>query len=206
MSQIDKVGRMQHKDYDLLKEMSIYVNDFIMEKDCYPTIRDLGNRFGLCKSSAHRYLKSLKEEGLLPSDNKMMPGEEERVAWLSNTISCGTPSYQEENIEGYVRLSTAVFGKGQKYLLTANGDSMIEAGIEAGDVLVIRKQVTASEGDIIVALLNGENTLKRLMLHENGIPFLHPENSSYDDIEINEGDTFYIQGVLTHIIKSVVES
>ena len=194
---------MQHKDYDVLDEMSRYVNEFIMEKDCYPSVRDLGNRFGLCKSSAHRYLKSLKEDGLLPSDNKMMPGEEERVAWLSNTISCGSPSYQEENIDGYVRLSTAVFGKGQKYLLTASGDSMIGADIEEGDVLVIRKQVTASEGDIIVALLNGENTLKRLMMHENGKPYLHPENRYYSDIEIDDGDTFYIQGVLTHIIKAV---
>ena len=194
---------MQHKDYDVLDEMSRYVNEFIMEKDCYPSVRDLGNRFGLCKSSAHRYLKSLKEDGLLPSDNKMMPGEEERVAWLSNTISCGSPSYQEENIDGYVRLSTAVFGKGQKYLLTASGDSMIGADIEEGDVLVIRKQVTASEGDIIVALLNGENTLKRLMMHENGKPYLHPENRCYSDIEIDDGDTFYVQGVLTHIIKAV---
>lgn len=194
---------MQHKDYDILNEMSVYVNDFIIEKDCYPTVRELGSRFGLCKSSAHRYLKLLREEGRLPSDSKMMPGEEERAAWLSNTVSCGSPSYQEENIDGYVRLSSAVFGKGQKYLLTASGDSMIDADIEEGDVLVIRKQATAEEGDIIVALLNGENTLKRLMRHSDGAPYLHPENRSYSDIEINDEDTFYIQGVLTHVIKAV---
>ena len=197
---------MQHKDNDILKEMAIYVNDFIMTHDSFPTVRDLGNRFGLSKSSAHRYLNSLKENGSLPSDNKLLPGEDERVAWLANTVSCGFPSYQEENVDGYVHLSTAVFGKGQKYLLTASGDSMINADIEDGDVLVIRKQVTANEGDIIVALLNGENTLKRLMRHSNGVPYLHPENNLYSDIEINNEDTFYIQGVLTHIIKQVHES
>lgn len=194
---------MQHKDYDTLNEMSLYVNDFIMERNSYPTVRELGTRFGLCKSSAHRYLKLLKEEGRLPSDSKMLPGEEERAAWLSNTISCGLPSYQEEDIDGYVRLSSAVFGKGQKYLLTASGDSMIDADIVEGDVLVIRKQATADDGDIIVALLNGENTLKRLMRRDDGTPYLHPENTAYSDIEIGGEDTFYIQGVLTHVIKAV---
>ncbi len=195
---------MQHKDYDVLDRMAAYVNAYVMEHNGFPSVRDLGRRFDLSKSSAHRYLMMLKDGDRLPAENKLLDGDDERVAWLSNTISCGAPTYQEENIDGYVKLSSAVFGKGPKYLLTASGDSMVDAGIREGDVLVIRKQVTASEGDIVVALLNGENTLKRMMLHEDGRPYLHPENRKYSDIEIGEEDTFYIQGVLTHIIKEAI--
>ena len=125
----------------------------------------------------------------------------EKAAWLGNDISCGSPTYQEEHIMEYLRLPVSVFGKGEKYIITASGDSMIGAGITEGDYLVIRKQVTASEGDIVVALVNGENTLKRLMQHGDGTQYLHPENDAYADIEFSDGDTFYIQGVLTHIIK-----
>ncbi|MBQ8996262.1 MAG: repressor LexA [Oscillospiraceae bacterium] len=194
---------MQHKDYDVMNDMAAYVNQFVLDNDRFPTVRELGKRFTLCKSSAQRYLTALKEENRLPAESKMIEGEEERVAWLSNTISCGLPSYQEENIDGYVRLSTAVFGRGAKFLLTASGDSMVDAGIHSGDVLVIRKQVTAQEGEIVVALLNGENTLKRLQYHEDGRPYLHPENRAYADIEIGDEDTFYIQGVLSHVIREV---
>ena len=80
---------------------------------------------------------------------------------------------------------------------------MVDADIHEGDLVVIRKQVTADPGDIVVALLNGENTLKRLMLDESGRPYLHPENRNYDDIEIRDGDEFYIQGVAVKIIKDI---
>ena len=68
---------------------------------------------------------------------------------------------------------------------------------------MVRKQVTANDGDIVVALLNGENTLKRFFHHSDGRPFLHPENPAYADIEITDEDTFYIQGVLSHVIKEI---
>ena len=80
---------------------------------------------------------------------------------------------------------------------------MIGAGIQEGDQLIIRKQVTADDGDIVVALLNQENTLKRLRHDADGHPYLHAENPTYPDIEIREEDSFYIQGVLTYVIKAV---
>lgn len=76
-------------------------------------------------------------------------------------MPCGLQEYAEENFEEYVPLPVALFGQGDFFLLRASGYSMIEAGIEPGDLVVVRKQNTAEEGDIVVALVDNETTLKR---------------------------------------------
>ena len=81
-----------------------------------------------------------------------------RVPILGN-VSCGLPEYAEENFEEYVPLPVALFGQGDFYLLRASGNSMIEAGIDPGDLVVVRKQNTAEEGDIVVALVDNETCL-----------------------------------------------
>lgn len=87
-----------------------------------------------------------------------------RVPILGN-ISCGMPDYSEENFEEYIPLPIALFGEGDFFLLRAKGYSMIEAGIDPGDLVVVRKQKTANEGDIVVvALVGNETTLKRYYL------------------------------------------
>ena len=121
------------------------------------------------------------------------------------SIRCGTPEFEEQDIDAYYTLPEAIFGRGEFYILTAKGDSMIEADIEEGDLVVVKKTAEAQKGDIIVALLNGENTLKRLMI-SNGEYVLHPENSHMEDIPIGNEDEFYIQGVATHVIKHIASS
>ena len=73
---------------------------------------------------------------------------------IVGSIPCGSPQYEEENIEEYVSLPTAIFGKGDFFILRASGQSMIEAGIDDGDLVVVKKQVEANEGDIVVALVD----------------------------------------------------
>ena len=192
---------MQHLDNDLLEKIAGYMGRCLLEEDYSPSVREVGSRFGISKSTAQKYMAKITSEGLCPQLDKFSKDGTEKAAWLENDIACGEPTYQEEHIAEYLRLPVSVFGKGEKYIITARGDSMTGADISEGDFLVIRKQVTANSGDIVVALVNGENTLKRLMHRRDGTPYLHPENPEYPDIEFGEGDTFYIQGVLTHIIK-----
>ena len=192
---------MQHLDKDLIGRIADYMSKCLIDEEYTPSVREVGNVFGISKSTAQKYMAKITAEGLCPAQEKYSKEGTEKTAWLENDIACGAPTYQEEHIMEYLRLPVSVFGKGEKYIITARGDSMTGAGILEGDLLVIRKQVTASDGDIVVALVNGENTLKRLMHHGDGRQYLHPENDAYDDIEFSEGDTFYIQGVLTHIIK-----
>ena len=98
-------------------------------------------------------------------------------------------------------LPVSMFGKGSFYILRADGDSMIEAGIEDGDMVIIRQQDAAEEGQIVVALVGDEATLKRYYLDKPRRRVrLHPENSSMQDVFV---DNCVIQGVAVHVIKAL---
>ena len=123
-----------------------------------------------------------------------------RVAVLVR-VSCFMAKYAEENIEEYVSLPVSLFGQGRFFILRADGESMIEAGIDDGDMVVIRQQSTASEGQIVVALVDDEATLKRYYLdRQHRRVRLHPENSSMEDIYVKR---CIIQGVAVHVIKAL---
>ena len=114
-------------------------------------------------------------------------------------ISCGLPNIAEEHIEEYVSLPESMFGSGEFYILRARGESMIEAGIDPGDLVVIRKQETAENGQIAVVLVDDEATLKRFYIEDNRVR-LHPENSEMKDIYV---DHCIIQGVAVKVIKDI---
>ena len=117
------------------------------------------------------------------------------------TIPCGPLDDREEYIDGYVRLPKSFVGKGSFFILTADGNSMIDAGIDDGDMVIIRKQDYARRGDIVVALADGQSTLKRYYPEpENKRIVLHPENEEMDDIIVS---SCLIQGVATKVIKSL---
>ena len=117
------------------------------------------------------------------------------------SIACGIPKFAEENIEEYVRLPVSLFGKGDFFILRAYGDSMIEAGIEDGDLVLIRQQNIADEGQIVVALIDDEATLKRFYPEPQKHRIrLHPENSHMDDIFVDHCE---IQGVAVKVLKDL---
>ena len=82
------------------------------------------------------------------------------------------------------------------------GDSMIDAGVEEGDILVIDKSLEAQDGDMAVCFVDGEFTLKHLRFHENGLTLV-PANAKYPSIEVGEGSDFIMWGVVTYVIKRV---
>lgn len=117
------------------------------------------------------------------------------------SISCGVPQLEEEYAEEFVTLPVSMFGKGEFYFLRANGNSMIEDGIDDGDLVLIRKQSEAKDGQIVVALVDNQNTLKRFFVDEkNHCIRLHPENKTMEDIIVPE---CVIQGVAVKVIKSL---
>ena len=192
---------MQSKDQETIRRVADYCKQYLEANGVLPSTRNIANKLNLSKSGGHRYLVAAKEQGLLRPDTDIS-WEGDRAEKLYNNVACGAPTYQEQNIEEYVFLPYSLFGRGHKYILTAKGDSMIGAGIEEGDQLIIRKQTTAEDGDIVVALLNGDNTLKRLRYDADGHPYLQSENPAYQDIHIREGDSFFIQGILIFAIKA----
>ena len=116
-------------------------------------------------------------------------------------VSCGLPRFAQENIESYIELPRQILGEGSFYLLRAKGDSMIGADIDDGDLGVIRQQNTARDGDIVVALMEDEATLKTLFWDKKHKCIrLHPENPKYRDMLVRN---VLIQGVAVKVLKNV---
>lgn len=199
---------MQKKDEQLMQAIFDYVNKFYRDNSKSPSIRTIAAGVDTGKNTVQRYLVEMNKRGTLIYDGKTIRtpqseliDKDTKAAGLIGHVSCGVPTLEEENIEAFIQLPTHIFGEGELYLLTANGDSMIGAGIENGDLVVVRKTTEAQEGDIIVALVDDETTLKRFYYDGNRRQIrLHPENPRYSDIYL---DSCEIQGVATHVIKAL---
>lgn len=185
------------------------VNDWYMTFRRSPTLDELATKVPLKRSAIHNYLRLMAEEGLINYDGSeiitdflMKMNYERTPIRLLGTVPCGPLSEEENNVEAIYDLPVEIFGKGDLYMLHAKGDSMTGAGILDGDLLVIRAQEKAREGDIIVAYVEGEgNTVKRLRAdREKKLYILHPENPDYPDIPVKK---LLIQGVVVKVIHDV---
>lgn len=164
---------------------------------------------GIGRSTAYYYLEEMDRRRMITYENgvistahirKLTP--EVTHAALVGSIPCGEPNEREAMVEEYIPLPVSVFGNGDFYVLRASGDSMVDAEIRSGDLVVIEKTDTADVGDIVVALTDDRlNTLKRLCYDEQkGCYYLHLENTDYEDIYVS---SLSIQGVARHIIKAL---
>ena len=191
----------------LMKQIIEFCENYYFERKGSPTMREIAEALGITRSTAYKYLVEMDALGMVSYNGEKIitKGMSKanlntvRVPILGNIV-CGEPEYAEENFEEYVSLPESLFGKGEMFILRTHGNSMIEAGIEEGDLVVVKKQNNANHGDIVVALVENETTLKTLRFGENGRVILHPENKEMEDIYPDE---CYIQGVAKHIIKSV---
>ena len=156
-------------------------------------------------STVYRYVLKLEAQGKL-SKNKLggidispnLNPNKTILAPLVGSVACGKMTTAIENIVGTYKLPADLFGTGPTFILQAKGESMINAGIQNNDFLVIRQCNQADDGDIIVAELDGEATVKRLF-RKNGKVILHPENPKFEDIIL---DDVLIQGkVISNIHK-----
>ena len=154
-----------------------------------------------------RYLAELKEQGRLDYSghrNIRMAGQRDAMRVpLVGRIACGQPILAEENIEETYTISPALAKSGSYFLLRAEGDSMIDAGIDSGDLVLVRQQETAETGQIVVAFIDDEDaaTLKRYYPEpEKKRVRLKPENQNYADILV---DRCQIQGIAVRVLKNL---
>jgi repressor LexA len=161
-----------------------------------PTVRDIGKAVGLASSSTvHAHLANLEKLGLLRRDPSKPRAMEllDRAADavksvvkpnglpLVGSVAAGQPILAEENIEEYVPVPDIIGGDTGEYILRVRGDSMINAGILEGDFVVVRPQDTASDGEIVVALVGEEATVKRYFKESDHVR-LQPENDALEPI------------------------
>jgi repressor LexA len=176
-----------------------FISRTVRERGYPPTVREIGEAVGLTSSSSvHAQLANLEKKGLLHKDptkpRAVTLAPEERADGVAvpllGRIAAGEPVLAEEHIEDRIAVPAA-FLRGQgHFALRVAGESMIGAGILDGDVVVVRSQPTASDGEIVAALLPGpaedEATVKRLG-HDGPRAMLLPENPAFEPIELADG-------------------
>jgi len=206
---------MRTKSQQLMNEISAYVDQYYNERHTVPSVNEIARGVGVAKATSYRYLVAMNELGMLRYDGasrtivtKMISKFSESTvpAPVVGSIPCGSPEEEEENIQEYVSLPVSLFGKGEFYILKASGDSMVDAGIEDGDMVVIRKQQEASVGDIVVALDESRaNTLKRfggIDEESHSAVLLYQNREKYPDKRILVKELI-VQGVARHVIKAL---
>ena len=181
------------------QKLLTYILDSIRKSGSPPTVREICAKFGYRSTGTARdhlgaleikgYLRKLpgKSRGLVPSNwSKLLRAEFLLAIPILGRVPAGGPLLAEENIEGTLDLSEEFAGQ-KVFALKVHGDSMIEAGICEDDLVVVRSQDQAEPGEIVVALVDGESTVKRLE-RRNGKLWLQPANPRYQPISIT-GDT-----------------
>ncbi len=170
-----------------------FIKREVQQRGYPPSVREIGQAVGLSSSSTvHGHLGKLEEKGYIRRDPTkpraieiLEPGAPTAAnvvyAPVVGRVTAGEPILAVENIEGYFPLAPDFAGAGELFLLQVRGDSMIRAGILDGDYVVVRQQPDAVNGEIVVALLGEEATVKRFY-RENGQVRLQPENDAYPPI------------------------
>jgi repressor LexA len=176
------------------------IADAVRDRGYPPTVREIGEAVGLTSSSSvHAQLANLEKMGLLRKDATKpramaLAADEHRPASVAvpliGRIAAGAPMLAAEQVDAYVAVPEGFADDRDHFALTVTGDSMIGAGIFDGDMVVIRQQDSADDGDIVAALLPGpaeeEATVKRLG-HDHGRVMLIPENPALSPFEMTDG-------------------
>jgi repressor LexA len=183
-------------ELDLTKrqqEIFEFVKRYVGEHGYPPTVRDIGKAIGLTSSSTvHAHLANLEKLGLLKRDPTKPRALEVLVDKARSAVSpgglplvgqvaAGSPVLADENIEEYVAVPGIAGGDEGEFVLEVKGDSMVNAGILEGDHVIVRKQDTAKNGEIVVALVGDEATVKRFFREQEHVR-LQPENETMEPI------------------------
>jgi len=182
------------------REIFDFIKRYSSEHGYPPTVRDIGKAIGLTSSSTvHAHLSNLEKLGLVRRDptkpralellgeaaRKVVPGRPGLP--LVGRVAAGPPILAEENIEEYVEVPQLAGGDAGEYVLRVRGDSMKDAGILDGDFVVVQRQDTATNGEIVVAMMDGEATVKRFFKEKERVR-LQPENDALEPIYARDVD------------------
>lgn len=206
---------MRKMNSEMMELIISYVDQYFCEKHATPSVNEIAQGVDIPKTTAYRYLVEMDNRGMIEYDgqsraintpmiNKFTTGS--APCPVVGSIPCGTAEEKEECIREYISLPVSLFGKGEFYILEACGDSMVDAGIDDGDRVVIRMDCEAKLGDIVVALLgDNESTLKvygGIDAENQEAILLYRNEAVYPGKAIRTKDLI-VQGVARHVIKAL---
>ncbi len=171
-----------------------FVTAYLDQHGCPPTLREISAQFNLAgTATAIMHLNALEKKGYI----NRREGSSRSISLVTRggstpvpivgTVRAGVPELATEDIVGFCQIDTSWLKGTNNFILRVKGNSMVEAGIFSGDYAIIRPQQTAENGEIVVALIDGEATLKRFYLEHDHIR-LQPENNSMEPIIIKAGE------------------
>lgn len=189
---------------DKSEEIFEFIQKFVSENGYAPSVREVCEGCSIkSTATAFTYMNELAERGLIKkygNKNRAVSIKQNTVSVpLIGTVAAGTPIFATENYEGMYSLPGNFFGGDNLFMLNVHGDSMIKIGMYDGDKIVVKKQETADNGDIVVALVDDSATVKRFYKRENKI-ILHPENDSMEDFIF---DDVVILGKVVGLLRNI---
>ncbi len=191
------------------KNVLDFIKSYFTKNDYAPSLEEIKRKFRLSSvSTAHHYIKKLQEAGFLNKERNhpraISVFENERMINipLLGTISAGQPIEAVEEKETIAISQSKLPNSGSIYALRVSGNSMIEENINDGDIVIIKKQDTAEDGQKIVALIDNHETTLKTLYHEKDSIRLQPANKSMEPIIIPKDKKFSIQGVVIDIVKN----
>jgi repressor LexA len=187
-----------------------YIRAQVIDRGHPPTIREIGEHFGISSTNGVRtHIAALIKKGFIRKQQYISRGielvsevsrEVSRVP-LVGSVPAGAPIDAVENIENELALDQTFLPRGEAFSLRVSGDSMKGAGILDGDLVIVKKQSTADRGDIVVAILNGEATVKRYMPTSRQIQLV-PENEAFQPIVVSgKSREFRIAGKVVGLLR-----
>ena len=199
------------------REVLQFIQTTVTERGYPPSVREIGEAIGLSSpSTVHSHLSSLVKYGFLRRDptkpraievvtpsssESALPVGRQRSVPLVGRIAAGAPLLAEETIDEIMPLPESLIGTGPVFMLQVKGDSMINAGILDGDYVVIRQQADANDGEMVAALVNGEEATVKRLERRDGAVILHAENPAYEPMVFEEG--VELLGKVVSVLRSV---
>lgn len=173
------------------------IKDHIAEKGFPPSVREICERTGLRSScTVQRHIEVLIQSGYLRRDGSKArtlevvqdatPSHPMRAVPIVGLVAAGSPIFAEQDIEGYLTIDASLVGDGDTFAVKVKGQSMVDAGLSDGDTLIVRRQDFAEDGDIVVALVDGEEATVKRLYREAGRVRLQPENAAMEPIYPSE--------------------
>jgi repressor LexA len=212
---------MKNKITERQQEIFNFIQDFLSETGYPPTLREIAKKFEMSSTfGVRRHLEALAKKGCLTIESNASRGitllktESEKMGLkdsdpddrfnsipIVGRVAAGSPILAIENIESSLIIDPSFVKKtDDAFALHVTGDSMINAGINEGDIVIVSPNDNSNNGDIVVAMLDGEVTVKTLEIKNNKIRLI-PENKKYTPIEINEINEFKIIGKVKGVLR-----
>ncbi|RKY03807.1 MAG: repressor LexA [Spirochaetes bacterium] len=193
---------------DRQKEIYNFIKDYIKKRGIAPSYEEIKKEFGFKSlGTVFEHLKTLEKKGYIQKGNYNQKraiqivdfGKKSATIPLVGIVAAGNPLEVYETID-YIDVPEEMLGKGENVALKVKGNSMIDSGIFDGDIVIVKRQSTADNGQIVVAIIDGEVTIKKIYFHKDTIE-LRASNPKVKPIFVTSDKDFQIYGVLVGLYR-----